>query len=138
MRRHTDPEDRPSTRTLITLTVTYVVAAGFHGVLAVRYEVRWHGVVAAVLTVAAVAFLVPTVRTMRRRRIPRRHSANRGSPSRTHGSPVVPLRCYTTAPFDWDVVLERDSRPLAPRETGGSAPGPGDTWLMDTHDDPLL
>jgi hypothetical protein len=42
MRYQTDPEARPSTRTLTALTAAYVVAAGCHGVLAVAFKV-WGG-----------------------------------------------------------------------------------------------
>lgn len=125
MSPRTDAEDRPSIRTLITLTVVYVAAAGFHGVLAVLYRVWWHGVVAIALTVAAAALLAHTVRTTRRRRT-------------AGGSPVVPLRRHTASAFGWYTASEHGPRPHAARESDGSTPGPGDTRSVGAHDETLL
>lgn len=89
MRRHTAPEGLPSTRTLVTLTVTYIVAAGCHAVLAVVFEVRWHGVLAVLLTTAASGFLAYAARS-----------------ARTPRPPVVPPPRQGAPARDWDAALE--------------------------------
>jgi hypothetical protein len=63
--RHPQPApDRPSTRALIVLAVTYTVAAGLHGVLVATARTWWTGVLAGILAAVAVALGV----TVRRRR----------------------------------------------------------------------
>lgn len=94
MRDHT--EDRPSTRTLVTLTVTYVVAAGCHAALAVVFKVRWHGV----LMVAASGLLAYTAFSAR---IPR--------------SPVLPPPRQRDPARGWDAALEELVRTPALRDT---------------------
>lgn len=64
------PSDRPSTRALTALAVTYAAAAGLHGVLAALTTTWWPGALAAVLAAVAVAFAVAAWR----------RGARRGSP----------------------------------------------------------
>ncbi|MFL6125294.1 hypothetical protein [Actinophytocola sp.] len=58
MRHHRPRPDRPSSRPLTALAATYAVAAGLHGVLAVRAQAWWLGILAVALAGVAVAFLV--------------------------------------------------------------------------------
>jgi membrane protein YdbS with pleckstrin-like domain len=70
MRQPRPRHDRPPTWPLVSLAVTYAVAAGLHGVLAVWAEMWSLGVLAVVLAGVAVAFLV----AVRRRR--RQHAVD--------------------------------------------------------------
>ena len=92
MRNHTDPEDRPSTRTLTALTAAFVIAAGCHGVLAVVFKAWWHGVLAVMLLVAASGLLTSTVRSVRA--------------GRAAWVPVIPPSRQMEASCDWDGALE--------------------------------
>jgi hypothetical protein len=92
MRHHADPDGRPSARTLITLTVTYVMAAGCHGALAVMFKVWWHGVLAVLLTLAAFGLLAYTARCARADHYPR--------------VPLVPAPRQGDPRHDWDAALE--------------------------------
>jgi hypothetical protein len=68
--RYSQPTpDRPSIRALIALAVTYAVAAGLHGVLAVTVGTWWSGVLAGILTAVAVAYGAGARRRRQTRRV---------------------------------------------------------------------